>query len=184
MASRKPIQARAEPARMFPPRISRRNELYRQAARSLFKASQRTLSAELHRRSTAIRIQLGLSRPKSIRKMPASSLRPPVRIMDLPQRAILHQRNKRPTSHSRAVKYLCGASRKIRRKVFAGRNVPHQHGCGIPEVRNLGISRHRPLKAGTGLRKTPHRDRFPTASAGSKRPAREQKLWGGPPARL
>ena len=250
MASRKPIQARAEPARMFPPRISRRNKPGRRSERSLFKAKQRTLPAGPHRRSTAIWIQLGLNRPKSKRKMPASILRPPVRIMDLLQRALLHQSDKRPTSHSRAVKYLCGsgreiflhnsrrgigdwirpflhpygshtaailfakplvriiavlppnrtvsspnhwnrvgknlcgASRRIRRKVFAGRNVPHQHGCGIPEVRNLGISRHRPLKAGTGLRKTPHRDRFPTASAGSKRPAREQKLWGGPPARL
>ena len=250
MASRKLAQAQVKPARMFPPRISRRNKPCRRSERSLFKAKQRTLPAGSHRLRTAIWIQLGLSRPKSKRKMPASSLRPPVRIMDLPQRAILHQRNKRPTSHSRAVKNLCGsgreislhnsrrgsgdwirpflypcgshtaailfakplvriiavlppnrtvsspnhwnrvgknlrgASRKYGRKVFAGRNVPHQHGCGIPAMYDPDIHPHDLSQTGNGSQKTPRGEPFPTANAKSKRPARKQRLWDGPPARL
>ena len=185
MASRKPIQARTEPSRMFPLRISRRNKPGRRSERSLFKAKQRKLSAGLHRRSTAIWIQLGLSRPKSKRKIPASSLRPPVRIMDLPQRALLHQRNKRPTSHSRAVKNLCGSVRTKRRyrveKVFAILSVPRPHGCGIPAMYAPDTHPHDLSRTGNGPRQG---EPFPTASAESKRPAREQKLWGGPPARL
>ena len=113
MANRKPMQARTELARMSPLRISRWNRPVRRSARSLFKVGQKTLSTRLHRQSSNIRIHLGLSRPKSKRKMPASGLRLPVRIMDLPQRAILYQRNKRPTSHSRTVKNLCGNVREI-----------------------------------------------------------------------
>lgn len=174
MASRKLIQARTEPARMFPPRISRRNKPVRRTARSLFQAKQRMQSTGPHRRSTAIWIQ---RRPKSKRKMPTSSLRPQVRIMDLPPRALLHRSGKRPTSHRRVVKNLCGSVRAKRRyrveKVFAVRSVPRPHSCGILAMYAPDTHPHVLSKTGNGPRETPQGEPFPTANVGSKRPARE-----------
>ena len=69
-------------------------------------------------------------------------------------------------------------------KVFVGRSVLHLLDSKILAVYDHGTPQHRSLKTENGPRETPHGELFPIASAESKKPAREQRLWDGPPGRL
>ena len=89
---------------------------------------------------------------------------------------------------SRAVKNLRRNDRKMPRyskwKNSVGQSVPRPLDSGMPVRYGPDTPSHGLFKTKNGPRETPRGKLFPTAGAGSKRSSQEQKLWGGPPARL
>ena len=167
--------------------ILRQDKPAHQIPQGLLRLKRGSPPIGLHQRSVAVLTRPGL-KLKSKQETLTSRLRQTSQHMNLPQETPISQNARRRRSHSRAAKSLCGNNRSRRQhrtgKVFVGLSTLYPLGSGMPMVSSPGTAPHFLLKTASGQRETLHGRQFPTASAGSRRPAREQRLWGGSPGRL